>query len=67
MPGSLIWSRHHGKSRILDVFELKKLDVLFTTYHTISAEWKNGKRVDESTIFSTRWKRLILDEGKFCT
>ncbi|PCG88574.1 SNF2-related [Penicillium occitanis (nom. inval.)] len=67
VSGSLIWSRHHGKSRILEIFELEKLDLILTTYHTISAEWKNGKQADQSILFSTQWKRLILDEGKYYT
>lgn len=67
VPGSLVWSRHHGKTRLLDVMGLKKLDLVLTTYHTISAEWKHGKQANQSIIFSTRWKRLILDEGKHCT
>ncbi|KAE8552362.1 hypothetical protein EYB25_006256 [Talaromyces marneffei] len=65
VPGSLAWSRHYGRTRLLDVFELKKLDLILTTYHTISAEWKNRKPADQSILFSTPWERLILDEAHF--
>lgn len=67
VPGRLTWSRHHGKTRLLDIFGLTKFDLVLTTYHTISTEWRYGKQVDQSIIFSTRWKRLILDEGKYYT
>lgn len=33
--------------------------IVLTTYHTVSAEWKNGS----SLLFRTKWKRIVLDEG----
>ncbi|KAH8690625.1 SNF2 family N-terminal domain-containing protein [Talaromyces proteolyticus] len=65
VPGGLAWYRHHGKARLVDVFELEKLNIILTTYHTISTEWKNSSKSDSSILFSTQWKRLILDEAHF--
>ena len=38
--------------------------IVLTTYHTMSAEWRNNKIVENSTLFKRRWKRVILDEGE---
>jgi SNF2 family DNA or RNA helicase len=61
----LTWGRHHGKSRLTKTSELDCYNLVLTTYHTVSAEWKNGNRAEMSILFSTRWKRVILDEGSF--
>ena len=62
VEGSLKWGVHHGKSRITDLRELEKLDVILTTYYTVSTEWA-GKGVEGSLLFQVRWRRIILDEG----
>jgi len=59
----LTWGYHHGKSRLTTISELDSYNLLLTTYHTVSAEWRNGSQAEKSILFSTRWKRVILDEG----
>ncbi|KAI0190821.1 SNF2 family N-terminal domain-containing protein [Astrocystis sublimbata] len=63
--GQLTWRRHHGKSRMTDSLETRSANIVLTTYHTVSAEWKNGSKSDQSVLFSTQWKRVILDEAHF--
>jgi len=64
MEGGLEWRRHHGKTRLADTNELDAVNMVLTTYHTVSAEWKAGNGADRSILFSTRWRRIILDEGE---
>lgn len=37
--------------------------LILTTYHTVSAEWRNGTGSEDSVLFQTCWRRIILDEG----
>ncbi|RFU25005.1 hypothetical protein B7463_g11336, partial [Scytalidium lignicola] len=57
--------RHHGKSRLADANELDTVNIVLSTYHTVSAEWKAGKGVASSILFSVRWRRVILDEAHY--
>ncbi|OAR04576.1 hypothetical protein LLEC1_02187 [Akanthomyces lecanii] len=60
--GALRFTRHHAKSRITSIGALKSVDVVLTTYHTVSAEWsETGK--SSSVLFSAKWKRIVLDEA----
>ncbi|RYP72554.1 hypothetical protein DL769_004428 [Monosporascus sp. CRB-8-3] len=36
------WIRHHNKSRLSNATKLNDFDIVLTTYHTVSADWKNG-------------------------
>ncbi|KAI0400766.1 SNF2 family N-terminal domain-containing protein [Xylaria palmicola] len=63
--GQLTWRRHHGKSRLVNPLETHSANIVVTTYHTVSAEWKKGSRAAQSILFSTCWKRVILDEAHF--
>lgn len=56
----MVWRCHHGKNRFVDKSELDGVNVVLTTYYTVSAEWKTGN----SILFSVRWRRIILDEGE---
>ncbi|KAI5465359.1 SNF2 family N-terminal domain-containing protein [Mariannaea sp. PMI_226] len=62
-PNSLPWYRHHDKSRVRDDSGLNDVLIVLTTYHTVMAEWKNGKGMDRSILFKTKWRRIILDEA----
>jgi hypothetical protein len=64
VKSGLTWGRHHSKSRLTSISEIDSLNLVLTTYHTVAAEWKNGNQAEKSTLFSTRWKRVILDEGR---
>ncbi|KAH7360363.1 SNF2 family N-terminal domain-containing protein [Rhexocercosporidium sp. MPI-PUGE-AT-0058] len=58
----MTWGRHHGKSR-LNRTSIDSYNLVLTTYHTVSAEWRNGKQAEMSILYSTKWKRVILDEA----
>ncbi|PNP51003.1 hypothetical protein THARTR1_08338 [Trichoderma harzianum] len=61
VEGSMEWRCHYGKNRFTDKNELDSVNVVLTTYHTVSAEWKTGN----SILFSVRWRRIVLDEAHY--
>ncbi|OTA67438.1 hypothetical protein K449DRAFT_365300 [Hypoxylon sp. EC38] len=63
--GCLKFCRHHGKTRLANATELRDVNVVLTTYHTVSAEWKENERTPDSILFTTHWRRVILDEAHF--
>ena len=56
--------RHHGKERLNDIREIDAVNIVLTTYHTLSADWNKWKASGSHVMFSVRWKRIILDEGE---
>ncbi|KAL5089357.1 hypothetical protein Trisim1_005644 [Trichoderma cf. simile WF8] len=64
-PGSLTWCRHHGKTKFTGTGSYNEISIVLTTYHTVSAEWKSHGEHSPSVLFSTRWRRVILDEAHF--
>ena len=64
VDGALAFRRHHGKTRLGINDEIDSLNLVLTTYHTVSAEWKAEKTSGKSPLFSVRWRRIILDEGR---
>lgn len=65
VDGALVFRRHHGKTRLGNTDEIDSLNLVLTTYHTVSAEWKAEKISGKSPLFSVRWRRIILDEAHF--
>jgi hypothetical protein len=61
--GFMMVCRHHGKSRISNINDVDAFNIVLTTYHTLSADWKAWKAGTNSVMYSMRWKRIILDEG----
>jgi hypothetical protein len=61
--GGLICKRHHGKTRIQDVEDLESVDVVLTTYHTLTSEWRRHSPSSPMAIFTLGWYRVVLDEG----
>ncbi|KAK7413800.1 hypothetical protein QQX98_007293 [Neonectria punicea] len=57
--------RHHGKARLTNIDELNGVNIVLTTYHTVSSEWNVGSDAAKSILFSSLWKRIILDEAHF--
>ena len=57
--------RHHGKERLSVIEKIDEANIILTTYHTVSAEWKKRKASGGSVLFSVCWKRIILDEGAY--
>ncbi|KAF5716210.1 alpha-1 6-mannosyltransferase subunit [Fusarium mundagurra] len=64
-PNSLPWRCHHNQSRLRVASDLDQVAIVLTTYHTVMTEWKKGKETDQSIIFTTKWKRVILDEAHY--
>ncbi|KAH7232564.1 SNF2 family N-terminal domain-containing protein [Fusarium solani] len=63
VDGGMAWHRHHREGRLGSTDHLDNLNIVLTTYHTVSAEWNSGNVVQNSTLFSVRWARIILDEA----
>ncbi|EHK48686.1 hypothetical protein TRIATDRAFT_11002, partial [Trichoderma atroviride IMI 206040] len=63
--GTLNWCRHHGKTKLSGNMLYNGINIVLTTYHTVSAEWKSHGEHSPSILFSTRWRRVILDEAHF--
>ncbi|KAI1388866.1 SNF2 family N-terminal domain-containing protein [Hypoxylon trugodes] len=63
--GTMMYRRHHGKTRLVGIEELNGVSFVLTTYHTVAAEWKANTGTQKSVLFSVRWKRIILDEAHF--
>ncbi|KAK5656662.1 hypothetical protein OQA88_4642 [Cercophora sp. LCS_1] len=61
--GGMKWRRHYQKDRVLDHRDLRGYDVVLTTYHTIMSDWAGGNGFEDKPIFSTIWRRIILDEA----
>ena len=62
VPGSLSWTRHHGKRRLSNADELDRFDLVLTTFQTLASEWKKAAQAP-CLVFSNRWRRIVLDEG----
>ena len=63
-PSSMRWHIFHGPNRVLDLTNKINFDVILTTYDVIVAEYRKLVKFSSSTsIFSTIWRRIILDEG----
>ena len=49
---------HHGTSRLKTVEDVRKYDIIFTTYGCVASELEN-----KGVLQSMRWYRVILDEA----
>ncbi|KAI0897016.1 P-loop containing nucleoside triphosphate hydrolase protein [Annulohypoxylon nitens] len=59
----LKFCRHHGKTRLESLAQLQNINLVLTTFHTVSSEWKANSNVNDSILFAVRWRRIILDEA----
>ncbi|KAF2441419.1 hypothetical protein P171DRAFT_474960 [Karstenula rhodostoma CBS 690.94] len=62
LPGAMRSCRHHGKDRIGHIQDIAGMNIVLTTYHTLSADWSNNNDA-RRIMFSVRWRRIILDEA----
>ncbi|KIW16227.1 hypothetical protein PV08_06278 [Exophiala spinifera] len=54
---------HHGAHRTKNFKDLKKHDVVITTYHTLSSEHAGSGGNIKVGCFGVHWYRIILDEA----
>ncbi|KAM5528063.1 alpha-mannosyltransferase [Fusarium oxysporum f. sp. phaseoli] len=54
---------YHGNGRLLSKAQLESCGIVLTTYQTIAAEWSRPRDSQSNTMFSVRWRRIILDEA----
>jgi SNF2 family DNA or RNA helicase len=54
---------HHGPQRTKRFEDLKKYDVVITTYQILSSEYASCKADLKAGVFGVHWWRIILDEG----
>src|SRR3978361_217710 len=52
--------KYHGTHKLNDMAELANFDIVFTTYHTLAAEFSRTN----SNLHGITWYRIVLDEGK---
>ena len=72
-PGALTSCVYYGKTRDMSPAELKRYDVVITTYQTLASDYmlkgKGGsnkqpeRKLRSSGLYSLQWRRVILDEG----
>ncbi|TFY52347.1 hypothetical protein EVJ58_g10068 [Rhodofomes roseus] len=73
-PGALTSCVYYGATRSMTPEDLKKYDVVITTYQTVTkehgdtlvtagGEGATKKKKIEGSLFQLSWKRVILDEG----
>ena len=66
LQGGLTWRRHYRKDKLTEADNIAGYDIVISTYNTVSADWGGGQKAAGSVLFTTTWKRIILDEGLLC-
>ncbi|KAF1849354.1 uncharacterized protein K460DRAFT_305410 [Cucurbitaria berberidis CBS 394.84] len=61
-PQSLRIRRHHASRRVLGIDELRRYDVIITTYQTVESEWRTCSQSKPLPLFAAHWRRIVLDE-----
>lgn len=63
-PNTLKYYLYYGKDRIIDPQTLSNYDIVFTSFQTVTQEWKAAQNTSYSSpLHLINWFRLILDEG----
>lgn len=62
-PDTLRWCRYHGPKRSNNITILLSHDIVLTTYDLVASEWRTLEKA-QKLLFSTTWRRIVLDEGK---
>ena len=62
-PRTLRYWTHHGPKRSKDVTKMLRYDIVLTTYDVVAQEWRDLNNQPQP-LFSTNWRRIVLDEGK---
>ena len=53
---------HHGQSKAFYAGDLETQDLVITSYGTLAAEFIDGE-VSRGPLLTTKWLRVVLDEG----
>ncbi|KAF4533787.1 Swi snf-related matrix-associated actin-dependent regulator of chromatin subfamily a member 3-like 1 [Lasiodiplodia theobromae] len=61
-PGRVQWVIYHGPRRLTALCQASQPDIVITTFQTLASEYGHGKS-QSSPIFTTHWKRIVLDEA----
>jgi SWI/SNF-related matrix-associated actin-dependent regulator of chromatin subfamily A3 len=59
-PHKVTFHKHLGSERHSELHLLLERDIVFTTFATAAAEFKEGR----SPLSSIHWFRIVLDEGE---
>lgn len=63
-PRTLSYYIYYGKARTTDPQTLSNYDIVFTSFQTVTQEWKAAQNPSHSSpLHLINWFRLILDEG----
>ncbi|KAK5946092.1 hypothetical protein PMZ80_000231 [Knufia obscura] len=54
---------HHGPQRTKSFKDLRKYDVVITTYQTLTSEHVENSGSEKTALFGVNWYRIILDEA----
>ncbi|KAK5080835.1 hypothetical protein LTR70_009966 [Exophiala xenobiotica] len=54
---------HHGPQRTKSFKDLRKYDVVITTYQTLSSEHIENSGREKTALFGVNWYRIVLDEA----
>ena len=63
-PGALRYCKYHGPQRSSQNTRMLSYELVITTYDVVAIEWRNLD-IGPKSLFSTYWRRIVLDEGKF--
>ncbi|KAL0475569.1 SNF2 family N-terminal domain-containing protein [Neurospora intermedia] len=63
VPPPLLGTWEEQLAELITTNNAHQPTIVLTTYHTVSAEWRNAGEYARSGIFSRRWRRIILDEA----
>jgi len=60
---------YYGKDRTKLLKELDRHDLVITTYSVVRLDWKasSSEPKNRSTLYSVKWRRIVLDEGIILT
>lgn len=58
-PGAIHLQVYHGANRSMAEAEMKRADIVLTTYDTLRSDYVNARHV----LSNYNWARIILDEG----
>jgi len=62
-PQTLRYLRYRGPKRTDNIATMLLHNIVLTTYDLVASEWRTLEK-GPKLLFSTTWRRIVLDEGK---